>query len=249
MLATGRLPRRLLFRARFSSVPPAAEKPSPPFPKYLIAIFSAAGAAGVATVGVLTLTHEPGLRCAAESVAPGAVDWLRKRGNFPDEDAEYRAYAARLDKELFADRAAVPVAVRGAVLDEALPANTTVEDVRGKVGLVVGQLDLDFADLSPMADDEHYDEAVSRTAAYDLEVRINDQVSASLWAPPVRAYEPSAAEALEQKRSQLEALNSRRAQLGAELQSGRREVDDVRAELAAIDDRIRELNPRRFNLF
>ena len=218
------------------------------WPWYLKALGLGAGVGGAGTTVVLVLQHEYGIRAKVDAVAPALVDLVRSRFPFKDEDPDRRRYALTLER---ARREGPPHAVlaggKRVLLDGATPASAA----RTALGEGVGDLDLAFEDEPDVDDgrggggggdapsDAHDGDDAPSTRPFALE-RFVARRGASVWAANYNVA-PTAAEVEVGKRDAILALEDRKRDIGADLASGRRQVDDVQAEVQAIDDRIRDL--------
>lgn len=212
------------------------------FPRYLIALFGSACAAGVGVVGVLVLTHEPKIREAVELVAPAVVSLVRDKIGFADENISERQYRAKLQQELFSDA----VCIRAGAENAELRPRTGVSEACRRLS-VSHHLDLTADDLPPVVDDATVEDPRSVT---NLEKLATSHGAPSLWAVPHDlAQRPLSAQTPQERKQALEALEERKRILQHELTSGRRDIDDVNAELRAIDQRRRELRGSLFSFF
>lgn len=213
------------------------------FPRYLVALFGSACAAGLGVVGVLVLTHEPRIRDAVELMAPTVVSLVRDKIGFADENVSERQYWAKLQQELFSD--AVCVSAGGETAE--FGPRTGVSEACRRLS-VSHHLDLTADDLPPIVDDAATaDESRSVTK---LEKLATSHGAPSLWAVPHDlAQRPLSAQTPQGRKQALDALEERKRVLQHELTSGRRDVDDVNAELRAIDQRRRELRGSLFSIF
>ena len=231
-----RLPRRGLADAPKADAPKADAEPIA-WPWYLKVLGAGAAVGGATTTVVLLLTHERGIRASADAVAPALVDVVRSQFPFKDEDPERRAYVKRLAAEL----AAAPRRARAGGRDAVVDPTATGAEARAALGGGRDDLDLAFDDVDAAADDASVDAAAADDAAAPLALeRAVARRGASVWASQI-VPAPSAADVDAGNRALVEQLEAKKVEIGAELASGRRQVDDVQAEVEAIDARLREL--------
>lgn len=190
-------------------------------------------------MGVLVLTHERGVREYAEERIPSLVEFVRERVGFADEDKAEREYRQRLHKELFE----TTVCVRAAGTSMEMDPSTKVSEALDKL-FVSHPLDLAVDDLSS-GEEEVEQEHELILDVTSLEKLANAHLGASLWSvPATRETSPD-----DDRQQAIDALEKRKLELREQLNSGRLNVDDVDAELKAIEERLRELQPlttRRF---
>lgn len=239
-----RRPRAVAGRARrrVSDAPPkegGKEKEAAGWPWYLKLAGYGGAVGGTGLVGVLLLQNEINLRHSADAIAPQVVDLVRGQWPFPDEDPERRAYVKAIENELASGSRVVFSASTGR--RAVLPPTTLMSDARAAVGCG-HDLAVDFEDVR---DDDvggalgaAEEEAAPAPAMLPLE-RLAARRGPSVWAPPPR--DPSEHDADAERKARIGGLKERRARIGEELAGGMRSVDDVTAEVAAIEKSLREL--------
>mmetsp|Transcript_17687 Transcript_17687/g.23064 ORF Transcript_17687/g.23064 Transcript_17687/m.23064 type:complete len:268 (+) Transcript_17687:56-859(+) len=208
------------------------------FPYYLYGLFGAIGLGALGGTIVLVISCEPGLRESLEIVFPPAVQLIRERIGFADEDTVIRKERTLIEKQIYNDK----VTVRSNDSSVLLDPYTSLSDACQLLNQV-HHLALTVDDLTSdlVARENQVEEETNLPVVTPLESLITLNGAPSLWAEPPHIAASRQLNSRDTERA-LEQLQLQKRTLEDDLATGRRSIDDVRLELRAVENRRRELN-------